>query len=233
MPPQDWLAIEDLFRRVWKCRRGTGLVSESASWSEVWTWEIRNLPVATWSRTKWKSMAMRFIREWNTGLAHKHKRHLHCHNRWLEWVRLELSALEEDSWSNWLQRQWRQWPDIRLRWRIEQLSFAFFNSKRRDRIGSKENNISWSGSSIIRITGPIGICKCEENGARDLSQECQLDIGGGVLQHTNEVWMGNAWTERACWWQRRRQDESKRDIVRTQELDGIILDQPVASHLII
>jgi hypothetical protein len=47
------------------------------------------------------------------------------------------------------------------------------------------------------------------------------------------VWMGNAWTERACWWQRRRQDESKRDIVRTQELDGIILDQPVASHLII
>jgi len=36
--------------------------------------------------------------------------------------------------------------------------------------------------------------ECEENsyGARDLSQECQLDIGGGVLQHTNEVWMGNA-----------------------------------------
>jgi hypothetical protein len=32
---------------------------------------------------------------------------------------------------------------------------------------------------------------------------------------------------------RRRQDESKRDIVRTQELDGIILNQPVASHLII
>ena len=36
--------------------------------------------------------------------------------------------------------------------------------------------------------------ECKENyyRARDLSQECQLDTGGGILQHSNEVLMGRA-----------------------------------------
>lgn len=41
----------------------------------------------------------------------------------------------------------------------------------RDRIGSKENNISWSGSSIIRITGPIGIRKCVKSARRILTEQ--------------------------------------------------------------
>lgn len=41
----------------------------------------------------------------------------------------------------------------------------------RDRISSKENIISRSGSFIIRITGPIDICKCVKSARRILTEQ--------------------------------------------------------------
>lgn len=115
-------------------------------------------------------MAMRFIREWNTG-----------------WVGANISGTYIVTIYDWSGLDW----NFQLLKKIhDPIDFSgcggngpifgfgggssncllLFRTPR-DRIGSKENNISRSGSSIIRITGPIGICKCVKSARRILTEQ--------------------------------------------------------------
>jgi len=64
VPSATWILSHNRVKRD----LARGLVSKSLSWPSMWTWATRNWPRWTKSRTKWRSIAICFIREWRTGL---------------------------------------------------------------------------------------------------------------------------------------------------------------------
>jgi hypothetical protein len=60
-----------LERCAWNSFFGRGFVRECANWSAEWTWETHIKCMSTWSRTKWKSMAICLMWEWNIVLAQR------------------------------------------------------------------------------------------------------------------------------------------------------------------
>jgi len=65
VPSATWILSRNRVKRD----RASGFVRRSASWSSMWTWATHRLPRWTKSRTKWRSIAICFIREWRTWLG--------------------------------------------------------------------------------------------------------------------------------------------------------------------
>lgn len=165
--------------RNWNWRAVRAFVKESASWYLDGMWTGLIIPASTWSRTKWQSSLMCFVRSWKTRFLLKFMAAWLSQRSSTGWgcTRKIYQELEKpnDLWSGWGKGSifcLGRWPGHCI------LLLRLPTNKRI----TEKHTIARDRSSSVRTSGPIRVTVCSF--AAQFSKHFSISIFSIVGHHS-------------------------------------------------